>query len=874
MKSNLTRRGLLKTGLAASAALITSDSAFSLPNTDVEAAIPQVHAEPPNSDEAHSVSSPREKLLLDFGWRFHLGNANDALKDFRWGAPTREGTYSKAGQNWPHNPADGPLQHSFDDSVWRVVDIPHDWAVELPFIQAAEPDAFVHANHGGKALGREFPETSIGWYERTFELSAKDEGLRISLDFDGVFRDAIVLFNGFYLGRNLSGYAPFSFDVTDYANYGGNNVVTLRVDATLNEGWYYEGAGIYRHTWLTKTHPLHIAKWGTFVRSELREKNALVSIETEILNESGSSVNGRVISRILDDAGKLIATVPPKHFEIPAHGTLKAETQAILHQASLWSIEEPNLYRVVTQIVSRGNVTDHDDVTFGVRSIRFDPNQGFFLNGKLVKIKGTCNHQDHAGVGIAVPNRIHFDRVAALKQMGSNAWRTAHNPVAPEFLEACDRQGMMVMSEVRMMASTPEGLSELESLIRCGRNHPSIIIWSLANEEYFYQGTLTGARIIASMKLLANKLDSTRPVTVAMNGGWGRGMSGVVDVQGFNYWNGEMPDERHSGPRLPAYHDIDEFHLKFPNQPTIGSETANDRGTRGIYESDPDRGYVAQYSAISSDQSSAEEWWSIYDQRSFLSGGFTWTGFDYRGEPGPYDLASINSQTGILDTCGFPKDVYFYYKACWGSEPVLHLFPHWNWIGRESQNIVVRCYSNLDSVELFLNGKSLGSKSIVRNAHLAWEVKYQPGSIEARGSKNGHVVLTALRETTSAPAKLICRPSLSEISADGEDVSAIAVEVHDSSGRIVPVASNKITFRLAGPGRIIGVGNGDPSCREADKPASPRAAERSAFNGLCMAFLQASKQAGNIQFAVSSEGLESATVVIRSMPANLRPAAG
>ena len=871
--TNLTRRGLLKTGLAASAALIAPDNAICLPNADAGRVTPQGTPELPSSNSGpFETASSREKLLLDFGWRFHLGNADDAAKDFRWGAPTREGTFAKAGQDWLHNPGDESLQHSFDDSAWRVIDLPHDWAVELPFIPVERPDAFVHAAHGGKALGREFPATSIGWYERTFTLPATDEGRRISLDFDGVFRDAVVLFNGFYLGRNLSGYAPFSFDVTDYAVYGGKNVVTLRVDATLNEGWYYEGAGIYRHTWLTKTHPLHIARWGTYVQSEIHEKNAHVSIETEILNESGDNVSGRVISRILDAEGKLIATVTPKHFEIAAHGSLKVETQAILIQAALWSIEEPSLYRVVTQIESGGKVTDHDDVTFGVRSIRFDPDQGFFLNGKPVKIKGACNHQDHAGVGIAVPDRIHSDRIAAMKQMGSNAWRTAHNPVAPEFLDACDRQGMMVMSEVRMMASTPEGLSELERMIRCGRNHPSIIIWSLANEEYFYQGTPTGARIISSMKLLANKLDPTRPVTGAMNGGWGKGMSKVVDVQGFNYWNGGLPDEKHTGPRLPAYNDIDKFHLQFPKQPTIGSETANGHGTRGIYEDDPKRGYVAQYGANPAPLSGAEEWWTIYDQRTFLSGGFTWVGFDYRGEPGPYDLVSISSQAGILDTCGFPKDVYYYYKAWWGSEPVLHLFPHWSWTGKEGHGVDVRCYSNLDSVELLLNGKSLGSKSIVRNSHLTWTVKYEPGAIEARGFKNGQVVLTARRETTGAPAKLVLRPSLSEIAADGEDVSAIAVEVHDSRGRIVPIASNKIAFSLIGPGKIIGVGNGDPSCREADKPDSPKAAERSAFNGLSMAVVQAIKEAGDIQLAVSSEGLESATIVIRSKAARVRPA--
>ncbi len=873
--AQLTRRSLLKTGLAASAGLISADSALYLPDANAERTATRAHPALSSLNEGISErASPREQLLLDFGWRFHLGDADNAAKDFRWGAPTREGTFAKAGQDWLHNPSDDSLQHSFDDSAWRIVDLPHDWAVELPFIAVAGPDISVHAAHGSKPLGREYPATSIGWYERTFAIPAKDEGLRLSLDFDGVFRDAIILFNGFYLGRNFSGYAPFSFDITDYIKYGGSNVVTVRVDATLNEGWYYEGAGIYRHTWLTKTHPLHIAKWGTFVRSEVRGRGAHVSIETEIMNESGEQVSGRLISRILDSDGKLVATVPVKSFEISAWGNSTLETQTVLAQAELWSIEEPNLYRVVTQIESGGSVTDHNDTTFGIRSIRFDPDRGFFLNGKPVKIKGTCNHQDHAGVGIAVPDRIHYDRVGALKQMGSNGWRTAHNPVAPELLDACDRLGMMVMAETRMMASTPEGFSELGRMIRRDRNHPSIVIWSLANEEYFYQGTPTGARIVSSMKLLARKLDPTRPVTAAMNGGWvGEGISGVVDVQGFNYWNGGLPGEKRGKPGLPEYTDIDRFHQQFPNQPTIGTETANGHGTRGIYEDDPKRGYVGEYKADCSDcKTSAETWWTIYEERASLSGGFTWAGFDYRGEPKPYDHVSISSQSGILDTCGFPKDIYYYYKSWWGAEPVLHLFPHWNWNGKEGQNINVRCYSNLDSVELSLNGKSLGSKPIVRNSHLTWTVKYEPGAIEARGFKDGQVVLKERRETTGAPAKLALRPSLSEIAADGEDVSSIAVEVQDSQGRLMPIASNRVRFKLAGPGKIIGVGNGDPSCREADKPDSAASAERSAFNGLCMVFVQATKQAGAIQLEATADDLESAQVVIQSNTGKLRPA--
>jgi beta-galactosidase len=816
--------------------------------------------------------SERERLLLDFGWRFHLGDANDAAKDFRFGAPTREGTFAKAGQDWLHNKADGPLQHSFDDSAWRIIDLPHDWAVELPFVKIEGGDGSVHAAHGGKALGREYPETSIGWYQRTFNIPAKDVGLRISLEFDGVFRDAVVLFNGFYLGRNLSGYAPFSFDITDYVNYGGSNVVTVRVDATLNEGWYYEGAGIYRHTWLTKTHSLHIAQWGTFVQSEIRGTRAHVSIETEIANESGEAIAGRMTAQICDIGGALVATVPPKSFAISAWGKLTLHTEVTAAKAVLWSLEEPNLYRVATQIESGGSVKDHGDTTFGIRSIRFDPDEGFFLNGKPVKIKGTCNHQDHAGVGIAVPDRIHYDRVATLKQIGSNGWRTAHNPVAPEVLDACDRLGMMVMSETRLMASTPEGLSELERMIRRDRNHPSIVIWSLANEEYFYQGTPTGARIVSSMKLLAKRLDPTRPVTAAMNGSWGRGVSAVVDVQGFNYWNGGVPDQTSSAKGLPESTDIDKFHLQFPRLPTIGTETANGKSVRGNCETDPKRGYVSAYKADCPEcKTDAEIWWTIFDERPFLAGGFTWVGFDYRGEPTPYDHVAIGAQSGIVDTCGFPKDIYYYYKSWWSSEPVLHLFPHWNWTGKEGQDLDVRCYSNVDRVELFLNGKSLGSKPVVRNSHLQWTVKYEPGVIEARGFKNGLAVLSDRRETTGPPAKLVARPIDGKIMADGEDVSSVTIEVQDAQGRVVPTASNRVTFTLSGPGRIIGVGNGDPSCHEADKPDLPASAWRSTFNGLCAVYIQSTKLAGILELEATAENLVASRVAIECKPTKPRP---
>src|ERR1019366_8869348 len=484
-------------------------------------------------------------------------------------------------------------------------------------------------------------------------------------------------------------------------------------------------------------------------------------------------------------------------------------------------IEEPNLYHLVTTVEVAGAAVDHYETPFGIRSLRFDAEKGFFLNDKPVKIKGTCNHQDHGGVGSALPDRIQYFRVEKLKEMESNGLRTSHNPPAPELMDACDKLGMVVRCETRMMDSTPEGLSQLERMIRCHRNHPSIVIWSLGNEER-EQGNERGARIESTMKRIVYSLDDSRPVTQAMNNGYGgKGASNVVDVQGFNY----------NEPR------IDQFHKDYPSLPMVGSETASTVSTRGIYANDKDKGYVRAYDTEKPNwASTAEVWWKFYDERPFLAGGFAWTGFDYRGEPTPYGWPSINSHFGILDMCGFPKDNFYYYQAWWGSGPVLHLFPHWNWSGKEGQEIEVWCHTNLEQVELFLNGQSLGAQKVVGNTHLAWKVKYAPGVIEARGSKGGQQALSAKRETTGPPARIMLRPDRARIAADGEDVSMVAVEVVDAQGRVVPVADNEVSFKVSGGGKLLGVSNGDPSSHESDKGN-----QRRAFNGLAMVACEPAK---------------------------------
>ena len=839
---HLTRRGFLVGGTAVSVAAANREvfSAFGEPREVADSTQPY-------------DSSPRERLLLDFNWRFHLGHAADPAKDFGFGAMDRESTFAKSG--YPGE----VTRLGFDDKEWAAIDLPHDWAIELPFVK--EPADVVH--HGGKPLGREFPATSIGWYRRKFDLPSSDTGKRLAVEFDGVFRNAMIFFNGHYLGVNFSGYSPCRFDLTDIANCGGSNILTVRVDATLAEGWFYEGAGIYRHVWLTKTDPLHLMQWGTFVRSTLDGHDALLTIQSDVANDGERPALCRVVSRVVAPDASSVALATSEPFTIPAHGFHKFETHAKVAQALLWSLENRNLYRLISTIEKDGRPVDHDEVTFGVRSIKFDPDHGFFLNGKPIKIKGTCNHQDHAGVGAALPDRLQSYRIERLKEMGSNGYRTSHNPPTPELLDACDHLGMLVMDETRMMSSSPEGLSQLERMVRRDRNHPCIVLWSLGNEEP-EQGNERGARIVADMKRLVYQLDGTRPVTMAMNDSWGKGVSAVVDVQGFNYGGGGGHGGRDTAIR------IDEFHRQFPRLPMIGSETASEYMTRGIYQTDKDRGYISAYDVNFPNYTlSAEGWWDIYDRRPFLSGAFAWTGFDYRGEPSPFEWPCVSSHFGAMDNCGFPKDTFYFYKSAWVDEPVLHLFPHWNWSGAEGTVIDVWVYTNLESVELLLNGRSLGSQAVQRNTHLSWKVPYVPGVLEARASKAGKVVLTAKRETTGPAAKVVLRSDRQTIAADAEDVSVVVVEIQDAQGRVVPTAGNDVHFNVVGPGRLLGVGNGDPSSHESDK-----ANQRRAFNGLCAAFVQSLRNEGTIEVNAASDGLESGSAAIQAVAAKPRPFVG
>jgi beta-galactosidase len=855
---DLSRRDLLKLGALAPAAA----RAFA---SESERAFPGALSLARSAKSGHSAS-PRDRILLDSDWRFHFGHAADPAKDFNFGGSVYgDYTFAKTGEIF------APALRDFDDSSWQPVDVPHDFVVALPFVNAPELKDF-----GFKPVGRDFPETSIGWYRSVFEVPQSDASRRIALEFDGVFRNAMVVLNGIYLGRNLSGYAPFRFDVTDFIRAGEKNILVVRVDATEHEGWFYEGGGIYRHVWLTKTDALHVAHEGVYVTSKLVENFAELSIITEVANDAEATTRFRLTQTVFDASGKQIATAASDTAPVSSWAAAKISQNIRIDNPSLWSPEAPNLYSVVTTVESDASTVDRVETVFGIRSTHFDADHGFFLNGQRVEIKGMCNHQDHAGVGSALPDRLQYFRIARLKEMGVNAYRTSHNPPTPALLDACDRLGMLVLDETRMFSSSREGLSQLERMVRRDRNHPCIFLWSIGNEEPL-QGTPTGEHIAESMQRLVHSLDPSRSVTLAMNSHRGQGASLILDVQGVNYF--------HNG-------DVDKFHSAFPQKPIIGTEEASAICTRGIYTNDPVRGYMSAYDVNTPGDyaSTAEQWWNFYAARPFTTGAFVWTGFDYRGEPSPYKWPCISSHFGVMDTCGFPKDTYFYYQAQWSDKPVLHLFPHWNWPGRERQPIAVWLYSNCDEAELSLNGKSLGRKPMPPRGHLEWQVDYVPGTLLARGYKNGKAIVEDSRETTGSPAQIKLVPDRASIIADAHDVSVVTVSVLDSQNRVVPVADNQVTFEVGGPGRILGVGNGDPSSHEPDKTpaelydshgalmfasltggaaatainAPQLLTTRNVFNGLAQLVVQSSTQPGEIRVSARADGLAPASIVIHS----------
>lgn len=791
----------------------------------------------------YAAATSRERLSLDFGWKFHLGDDwPDALRLDKAGVST------------------GPAATSFSDVLWRDVQVPHDWAVELPFDQAAD------RNHGYKALGIKYPGNSIAWYRRTFEVLKEDEGKRFWLVFDGIYRDATVWINGWLVRRHESGYSPLCEDITDVLNFGGVNTIAVRVDATKFEGWFYEGAGIYRHVWLEKTAPLAIAPDGIFVYSEFPNNvpagPATIQLRTVVLNKQRSVRDAEVQWSVLAPDGRTLAdSTAAQTLRIASGITAEFQGETKIQVPVLWSPEDPQLYTLITSVFVDGHIVDRQQTKFGIRTVAFDPNIGFLLNGQRYEIHGTCNHQDHAGVGVAIPDALQEFRVKKLKEFGCNAYRTAHNPPTPELLEVCDRLGLLVMNECRLLGSDSENLRKWEEQIRRDRNHASIFIWSIANEELAVHDTPQAARAALAMQDLVKRLDPTRPVTYAANEkNVFLGINSVIEVRGLNYHLGSH---------------VDDYHAEHPLQPIVGTEQASVVGTRGIYTNDYHRGHVSAYDIVWPGwDTTAESWWTFFAERRWLSGAFVWTGFDYRGEPSPCNWPSISSHFGVLDTCGFPKDSFYYYQSWWTTKPVLHLAPHWNWPGKEGQKILVQAFSNCAEVELFLNGVSQGRQVVKRHSKLFWrEVKYAPGTLSAKGyDQAGKIIAETKVETTGKAVKVMLTRDHTKIDADGRDLVVFTIAAVDAQGRVVPLAQNSVSFALEGAGKIIGVGNGDPNCHEPDVFTGPQARwSRSLFNGLAQIIVQSSRETGEIQLTVSADGLAPSTTTVQAQPCTPRP---
>lgn len=712
------------------------------------------------------IVAQRETVKLNNGWTFHLGDASSMEKDFTHG--TEYFTYfSKAvGQN------NGPANVQFNDSAWRQVNLPFDWVVDLPYSGQASH------SHGYKQVGWKYPQNSVGWYRKHFFVDKNDEGKSISVRFDGIFRDAQVFCNGFYLGHEPSGYVTQVYNLSEYLNYGGDNVLTVRCDASTEEGWYYEGAGIYRDVWLEKHN----------------RENYIHSVSYEYANGKltvATQPSDGIENRLYDRNGKLVA---------------QGNLEMALTSPHLWSPNAPYLYTLRTTLKSNGQIVDEVVTKVGLRTFKFDVNRGFLVNGEPMKIKGANVHLDHAGVGVAVPDELWVYKVKKLKELGMNAIRLSHNPGTPAMLDVCDSLGMLVIDENRLMGTNQEHLSLLRRMIERDRNHPSVFLWSIGNEEWWIESNEKGEKIARTMIDYARTIDSTRLYTYGNSGGFG--LTKQVDIHGYNYI---------------VQNDVENRHKTYPDWFVVGTEETSGCGTRGVYETDSTRGWMKSINMEGEKRSANEKnvierGWKFYRDNIWAGGLFYWTGFDYRGEPNPMVWPATGSQKGILDYCGFPKDEAYYLKAAWTNSPVLHIFPHWNMKGKEGQPVEVWAYSNMDEVEVIQDGKSLGRQTMPKDGHLVWNTTYRPGCLVAYGYKNGKKVISQKIETTGAATNVKLALSKRELQNDGQDVVVVDLTLFDKKGRFVPDACNNIEIQIDGPAEILGWGNGDPGFKTVERP--------------------------------------------------------
>lgn len=775
----------------------------------------------------------------------------------------------------------------YNDADWRMLNLPHDWAVEGEFSRDNP------SGTGGGAL-----PGGVGWYRKTFTADKADQGKRLRIDFDGAYMNSTVYINGHELGTRPYGYISFSYDLTPYIRWGEKNVVAVRVDnAEQPNSRWYSGCGIYRNVWLTKMNPVHVAQWGTYVTADEVSKNsARLTVRTTLENEQTTDAPLELLSQLIDENGKVIGNASTR-LTVEQGKQLEAAQEIHVENPELWSVDRPYLYTIKTEVLVDGEPVDTYRTPFGIRTFRFDAQKGFILNGEQVKINGVCMHHDLGCLGAAVNTRAIERQLEILKEMGCNGIRCAHNPPAPELLDLCDRMGFIVMDETFDMwrkKKTRHDYSryfnewherDLTDLIVRDRNHPSIFMWSIGNEvlEQWTDAkadtlSLEEANLVLNFgrspdmlakegemsvnSLLTKKLadmvrslDSTRPVTAGCNEPNPNNhlfRSGALDIIGFNYhddWFAGVPEN-------------------FPGKPFIVTESVSGLMTRGYYRMPSDSMFIwperwdkpfheASFSCSSYDNCHVP-WGNRHEgtmrhvkNNDFISGQYVWTGFDYIGEPTPYGWPARSSYFGIIDLAGFPKDVYYMYQSEWRPDKaVLHLFPHWNWTAGQDIDLWAY-YNNADEVELFVNGESQGVRSKGKDDfHVMWRVKFEPGVVKAVSRKEGKVVAEQEIRTAGEPAQIRLTPDRSTIQADGKDLSFVTVEIVDKDGNLCPNAENDVTFAVEGAGFIAGVDNGSPISMEKFKDN-----HRKAFYGKCLVVVQNNGADGNIKLTATAEGL-------------------
>ncbi len=771
-----------------------------------------------------TCAQPGGRVNFDAQWKFHLGDVIHAE------------------------------QPAFSDAEWRDVDVPHDWSIEGEF-KPENPSG----HQGGLLPG------GVGWYRKRFSLDAtKDK--KFFIVFDGVYKNSTVYINGHALGTRPYGYATFQYDMTEHVQQG-ENVIAVKVDNSKQpDSRWYTGAGIYRHVWLVTSSLAHVAPWGTFVTTpKVSSREALVQVSTDVCNDSDVGMKLQVVTTLVDPAGKKVAE-KTRSAVTAAHGKVSLSEQIKVKLPQLWDVQHPNLYAVVSQVYNSGQLQDTYTTTFGIRSISFRADSGFFLNGKNVKILGVCNHHDLGCLGAAVNDRALQRQLELLKSMGCNGIRCSHNVMAPELLDLCDQMGFLVMDEsfdcwYIGKDAAPFGFQnyfkewherEISDMVLRDRNHPSIILWSIGNEikEQWFPGSTNGGEIARELVAIIKKYDTTRYTTSAFNfirDAEKKGMTAAVDVVGFNY-------------SIDAY---DEIHQKHPDWFYIASETTAQFDTRGVYHFTLDTLVQTFKDNLTSAYDDAgggrthESAWQEVKRRPFLAGLYIWTGFDYLGEPSPYENIGISSNFGVFDLCGFAKDSYYFYKSQWTEAPMVHLLPHWNWKNGEMVDVVA--YSNCDQVQLYLNDRPLDKKSFAQTDKLSlrWRVPFEPGTLRAEGFRNGQRAASCSVKTAGDAARIHLSVDRDRIKADGKDIAFITVKITDKQGNLVPTADHLVFFDIKGSGKIAGVGNGNPISVE---PCKGR--QRRAFNGMCQVVVQSTKQGGLVTLSASSLGLPETSITI------------